>query len=86
MSDSPNSQMQSPLETSSPDSISELFSRDSDTWTDGDVDRMVIHLRSTRKALGENQAPAKAAKATKAPKIAIDPAMSAADLLKDLGL
>lgn len=85
MTDSPASPTPSPLETSSPDSITELFSRDPETWTDGDMDRMISHLRETRAKLGENQRPEKKAKPDKTPKVETQN-VSADDLLKRMGL
>lgn len=72
--------MNSPLETTATDAISELFSRDPLSWTDSDIDRIIAHQRELRAKIGEGPK----ARAPKAPPV--DGNKSVDDLLSDLGL
>ena len=74
------SQLNSPLETTATDSISELFSRDPLSWSDSDIDKIIAHQRELRAKIGEGPK----AKAPKAPPV--DGSKDVSDLLSDLGL
>lgn len=65
-----------------PESISTLFRRDPQTWSDADWRRAIAEYRQVRQRLGEKQSKPKAAKA---PLIETE-GKSAEELLGDLGI
>jgi len=75
--------IESPLEANSPETITELFSRDPLSWTDADVDAIIAHQRSQRLKIGEG--PAKKEKAAKLPAADFTD-KSGEDILASLGL